>query len=351
MKINRPLKNVCLLLLIASAWCCAEETNTPFPQNAQEGAIAYAKYCALCHGPNGEGYTADSATALNNASFLATATDTFLYNAIAEGRMGTTMSPWADYRGGPLEEQDIWNLVGLLRSWQTIPTIDVSDAKIKGVALRGEPVYAVYCASCHGPKGEGASYMSLNNPQFLSDASDGFIRFAIVNGRPETSMSAYQSILSTQDIHDVVALIRSWARPAVAGPLLFPDGNLGDPVLNPDGEEPSFLTDELYLPLDTLTEAVQTSQRLIILDARPPADYVQSHITGAVSVPFYDVESYLDQLPKDTWIVAYCGCPHAESTAAAEALQANGYDKVMVLDEGFEAWVEAGLPTSSGPNP
>ena len=63
-----------------------------------------------------------------------------------------------------MKEQDIWNLVGLLRSWQTIPTIDVSDAKIKGVALRGEPVYAVYCASCHGPKGEGAMQHAMRRP-------------------------------------------------------------------------------------------------------------------------------------------------------------------------------------------
>jgi len=351
MMIGSRTRTVAICSLVIIGLGCTQEPQPSFPQNAEEGAILYAKYCALCHAPSGEGYKADSATALNNEAFLATASDSFLYNAISEGRPGTTMSAWADYRGGPLSEADIWNMVGLLRSWQTISPIDVSKAHIDGVALRGEPVYTVYCSSCHGPNGAGDSYVSLNNPQFLADASNGFIRFAIINGRPGTPMEPYQAVLSTQDIDDVVSLIRSWQKPTDPGPLLLPSSDLGEPVLHPEGDEPAFIAEEIYVSLDDLTDAMQSEQRLVLLDARLPADYVKSHMSGAVSVPFYDVESYVDQLDPDTWIVAYCGCPHAESMAAARVLNDNGFSKVVVLDEGFDAWIEAGLPTKTGPLP
>ena len=90
---------------------------------------------------------------------------------------------------------------------------------------------------------------------------------------------------------------------------------------------------------------------MVILDARPPADYVTEHIAGASSVPFYASEEAVELLPEDTWIVSYCACPHAESDALAEALKAHGFDQVKVLDEGFPAWKEGGHPITSGPLP
>jgi cytochrome c oxidase cbb3-type subunit 3 len=340
-----------LLWVMLTLSGCSNTPEPPFAPNVEEGAALYGKYCALCHGPEGEGYAADSATNLNNVTFLATSSDLFLYNAISEGHPGTTMSPWADYRGGPLGETDIWNIVGLLRSWQTLASVDVTNAVIKGVALRGEPVYEVYCESCHGPNGSDGPYVTLNNPQFLANASNGFIRFAIINGRPDTPMPAYQSQLSPQDIDDVVTLIRSWEKPIDTGPLLLPSLDLGDPTLNPEADDPEFTVGERFISLDSLVEALQTPAKLILLDARPPPDYVLGHIPGAVSVPFYAVDDFVDQLPKDTWIVAYCGCPHAESSAAADALEAKGFTQIAVLDEGYDAWEETGLGVVVGPTP
>ncbi|MEE9384072.1 MAG: rhodanese-like domain-containing protein, partial [Nannocystaceae bacterium] len=82
--------------------------------------------------------------------------------------------------------------------------------------------------------------------------------------------------------------------------------------------------------------------------AKPESDYVERHIKGAASLPFYLVESYLDAVPRDVWIVVYCACPHAESEAAADVLLDAGFDKVRVLDEGFRVWQERGYPTESG---
>ena len=106
-----------------------------------------------------------------------------------------------------------------------------------------------------------------------------------------------------------------------------------------------------FVSIDELKAAYDKGKAMVILDARPPADYVRSHTSGAVSVPFYAVKDYLDQLPKDKWIVAYCACPHAESGKAAKALKDNGYTKVKVFNEGFIEWRTRKYPITTGPKP
>jgi cytochrome c oxidase cbb3-type subunit 3/ubiquinol-cytochrome c reductase cytochrome c subunit len=70
-----------------------------------------------------------------------------------------------------------------------------------------------------------------------------------------------------------------------------------------------------------------------------------------VSVPFYDPTPYLKALPKDTWLVSYCGCPHAESMALAGKLVAAGFRKVTVLDEGLGVWKARKYPLRQGKTP
>ena len=81
------------------------------------------------------------------------------------------------------------------------------------------------------------------------------------------------------------------------------------------------------------------------------ARYPPGKLPGAVSVPFYDVTSYLEQLPRDVWIVAYCGCPHAASEQASAVLLENGFTKVKVLDEGLPLWEQLEYPMKPGPKP
>ena len=90
---------------------------------------------------------------------------------------------------------------------------------------------------------------------------------------------------------------------------------------------------------------------MAILDARAPPDYTYEHIAGAVSVPFYDPDPYIDQLPRDAWLVAYCSCPHAESGQLARKLTAKGFTKVTVLDEGLGVWKNRKYPVKNGDKP
>ena len=164
-------------------------------------------------------------------------------------------------------------------------------------------------------------------------------------------MQGYGGALSDSEIGDLVALLRSWEVPVDSTPLppYTPTFDAETDVLNPEGPDPDFvLTEDRFVPVDDVKAAMDAGHKLIMLDARAHADYVDGHITGAISIPFYEIEDIIDELPKDTWIVSYCGCPHTLSGLAFDALADAGFDKLAVLDEGYYVWVERGYPVQTG---
>lgn len=336
------------IAVLASVFLVACSSD-PEPTAAERGAQSYAKYCALCHGDRGQGYTADNANALAHPEFLATVTDEHLRRAIVRGRPGTTMSAWGRAYGGPLDDGAASDLVAFLRKWQQVPTNDVHARKVVGEIARGQTVYDAQCKDCHGTRGVGGQYMTVANPEFLFTASDGFLRHAIDKGRGGTPMAPYGGSLTAQELDDLVVLIRSWQRAPSDVTPVTPDPN-APAVLNPSGPEPS-LGDGRFVSVDVVKRELDRGVKIVLLDARPPNDYVFEHIAGAISVPFYEVEKHLARLPKDVWIVAYCACPHAESGSAIDALARNGYTKGKVLDEGVAVWKARGYPMRAGASP
>jgi cbb3-type cytochrome c oxidase subunit III len=207
-----PIMVAVVLLASQDAW--------RIPGRRESGEMLYGRMCALCHGEDGSGYAAPASPALANSNFLASADDAYLFENIARGRPGTRMSAWAQSYGGPLSDAQVRAIVGFIRRWQTEPSKAVSEAVVEGDAARGARVYTENCAGCHGETGGGLDEApaapngapSLNNPVFLETASDGFIRYSVVEGRPGTAMAAYAGVLTDQEIDDVVTLIRSWGR-------------------------------------------------------------------------------------------------------------------------------------------
>lgn len=201
-----------LLVLALALVACGDDgepREDPQPLTAAErGQVAYDRYCALCHGNEGQGYLGAQAVALGNEMFLRTASDEFLIAATLEGRPETRMAPYGESFDGPLNRGDAEDIVAYLRTWQEGDPIDTSFA-VEGDAEAGAIVYARDCAVCHGADGEGVSACSLNNPVFLRTASDGFLRVAIEDGRAGTAMAAYGELLSDGEIDDLVAFVRS----------------------------------------------------------------------------------------------------------------------------------------------
>jgi len=83
---------------------------------------------------------------------------------------------------------------------------------------------------------------------------------------------------------------------------------------------------------------------LLLVDVRPPKEYEQGHIKGAMNIPPENIDSALEALPLDKTIVAYCRGPYCTySHKMVETLRQKGVNALR-LEEGFPEWKAAGLP-------
>ncbi len=346
-------KAVVLVLVFAAASCARRASLAPANQALfQRGQQIYARYCATCHGPAANGYGADNAPSLRSPTFLASASDVFLAGGIERGRPGTAMAAFGLSFGGPLRPGELDALVVFLRQGVPAPHTPLPD-RPRGDAGRGRVVYDANCARCHGTPTQRQTAVHLANPVLLGTATDGFLRYAIENGRPPTSMVAWKGALTPAQIDDVIGYLRSLEQPLPTPPAVPPEPlppRRGPIVLNPKGRAPKFqLKDGLYVSIDEVKQALDARRRLVIADARAPSDWLNLHITGAISTPYYDLRS-LDDIPKDgTWVVAYCACPHHVSGLVVDELRKRGYQHTAVIDEGIFAWQHKGYPVVAAP--
>ena len=314
------------------------------------GRAHYLRYCALCHGPEAQGYAADHANALGNQDFLAIASSAFLRDAIANGRPGTTMSAWSRAHGGPLDSPVINDLVAYLRSRARRPFIDVGPRRSTGTAEAGARVWNDRCLNCHGPRGQGTGLAtSVSNPVFLHAVRDGYLRHTITRGRPGTPMVAFAS-LGPAAIEDLVAFIRSSEHvPGPPPPPNYePPPGLDRLIINPTGAAPTFtLREGRFVPAEQVAQALEQNRKLVILDARATSDWSTNHVAGALPFPFYSIEEMAGRLPHDgTWILAYCACPHAASGHVVDELRRRNFPHTAVIDEGFPFWTAHNFPTA-----
>ena len=337
----------------------AQQLNLNFGSKLDSTAMLHAegmylKYCALCHGENREGYAADNAPSLRSHSLMATAqSSNFLRYAIQYGRANTAMAGYYQEQGGPLEFIEVELLLKWLNESSGVEEpIELSRDPIKGDVELGSIIYSEKCAACHGANGEGISAPALGNPMLLATATDHFLRYAIAEGRDGTPMEAFKNSLNDDEIDAVTAFIRSrasgWDVPKPAS-VSIPTPE--EYVLNPDGKNPDFdLREGLYVSAEQLNNALQNGMRLVLLDARSEVAWRQTHIPGAIPVPYYkEPETFVADIPNDsTLIVAYCACPHAASGQVISKLKKYGFKNTAILDEGILVWAQLGHPVQSG---
>jgi len=345
------------LTVIASVLAGVLECSRPALGPAEtKGSETYARMCAVCHGAEGEGYKADRAPAIAHEGFLSTVTDEFLRHAIVRGRRNTTMSAWGVERGGPLTPEEVDEIVAFMRSWHRGRPRTLDERAPSGDRTRGAAIFAKDCASCHGRDGTGGPNIQIGSRDVLAFATNGFLRHAIREGRSGTPMPGFAAALGDQGVEDVLSFLRSVPaapeRAPQAAPTRPPPLPLGPVPLNPRGPEPKgFSRAPKTTSSDVVSRELRRGAKMALLDARAPSDYTHEHIAGAVSVPFYDPSPYVNDLPKDAWLVCYCACPHAESKTLAQALVNRGFPKVTVLDEGIGYWRSKGYGVRTGPKP
>lgn len=79
--------------------------------NAKAGRIIYEKWCAACHGKQGEGL--GDMPSFQDPKYMGMRTDRELFKKITEGGQGTGMPPF----GSRLPEQERWNIVAYIRTF------------------------------------------------------------------------------------------------------------------------------------------------------------------------------------------------------------------------------------------
>lgn len=106
-----------------------EETLVPdYFGDAQAGAEVYAKFCAGCHGPAGQGRTGDA--------FPALAFDALTTRRIAaQGAESPYMPGFAASVGGPLSDEQLTDLETYLASWAQADDTESDEGADKGVAV------------------------------------------------------------------------------------------------------------------------------------------------------------------------------------------------------------------------
>ena len=185
--------------------------------SVQRGQNLFEQNCAVCHGDFGEGGPNPSQpnqliAPISTAEFLNTHDDSTLYQIINQGQPDKGMSPFGSANGGSLDDDQINSIVAYLRSWQANPPLTAPpQITLPSLSMSATQIYGKICSQCHGQNGEGTAIgPNLND---LLDDTDQEIGAVISHGITDTNMLAFGSILTDNQISDLVALIRTFPPP------------------------------------------------------------------------------------------------------------------------------------------
>ena len=112
-------------------------------------------------------------------------------------------------------------------------------------------------------------------------------------------------------------------------------------------------SDDIYVS-PTCAQALVKYADALLVDVRGAAPYSGGHAAGAINIlasQLFDQSNmqYLTEVQATRPIILYCaagGCP--TSYSVAEKLRRQGWDNVLAIKGGMEAWQEKGLATATG---
>jgi mono/diheme cytochrome c family protein/Zn-finger protein len=118
---------------------------------AEKGKSLYRTHCARCHGETGGPQR--GIKAINSKNYLKAVDDSILYKIVERGIPRTGMVALGDNEGGPLNQEQINQLVAFIRSWEkTAPALpEEAPPKERPVFVQEEVAYAgsESCIGCH----------------------------------------------------------------------------------------------------------------------------------------------------------------------------------------------------------
>jgi cytochrome c oxidase cbb3-type subunit 3 len=193
-------------------------SETLAPSEVLDFGVLYADNCSGCHGAEGKG---GAAIALANPVYLGIVDDAAMRKVTAEGIRGTAMPAFAQSAGGMLTDKQIDVITNQIRwRWGKPGILDGANppsyaAKTTANVQQGEVAYKTYCASCHGPAGQGGPKGSaITNDSFLALVSNQSLRTIVITGRPELGAPDWRGnspgkAMTDQEVTDVVGWLVS----------------------------------------------------------------------------------------------------------------------------------------------
>lgn len=102
-------------------------------------------------------------------------------------------------------------------------------------------------------------------------------------------------------------------------------------------------------PLD-VAQLLERSGRggVVVVDVRPPEEFVAGHIAGALSVPLAELSGRIAELPVGSTVVAYCRGPYCVLSAEAVRQLRSAGVPALRLEAGVDEWRRAGRPVALG---
>jgi rhodanese-related sulfurtransferase len=85
-----------------------------------------------------------------------------------------------------------------------------------------------------------------------------------------------------------------------------------------------------------------------ILDVRQPDEWNAVHIPGATLIPLDQLETRVNEVPKDKEVVVVCRSGN-RSQQGRDILKNAGFPQVTSMSGGMNQWSAAGHPTATGP--
>ena len=148
---------VAIALFLSAYWLSEprrvkREAETMRVEAAEKGKALYRTYCAQCHGETGG--PRKGIRAIYSKNYLKNIDDTVFFKIIERGIPRTGMVALGDKEGGPLNSEQIYQLVAFLRNWEeTAPTLPEEFPPKERPVFNQEDVGYVgseSCVGCHG---------------------------------------------------------------------------------------------------------------------------------------------------------------------------------------------------------
>ncbi|CQR74206.1 putative adenylyltransferase/sulfurtransferase MoeZ [Sporomusa ovata DSM 2662] len=79
------------------------------------------------------------------------------------------------------------------------------------------------------------------------------------------------------------------------------------------------------------------AQKAVIIDVRTLKEYQEGHIPDAVLIPLNQLETRLDEIPKDQTVLLICRSGR-RSAQGTNLLRSKGFEQVVNIEGGMLAW-------------